>query len=598
MHLNARPKILVPVLLLLAIGGAFGAWKAGLLKSFTTGGSGKTSSAYFEDFTAESGVAFQQWCGDSGAYFFPEIMGSGLALFDYDRDGDLDLYIVQAMPRKAAADRKPIGGRQPSPTSRLFRQGSDGRFTDVTEEAGLLDHEAYGVGVAAGDVNNDGWPDLYVSKYGSDRLYLNHEGQFEDVTETAGISNLRWGTSACFFDYDRDGWLDLLVANYVDYFPSQHCIPPNGNEDFCHPVGFSDSPAKLFRNVSGEMRDSQSAGSAVAARFKDVSLESGISSKQGPGLGVLPADYNGDGWLDVYVANDSKANFLWINQKNGTFVEDAIAAGCAYDAAGRPQSSMGVAWGDVNADGLSDLFMTHFGSEYHTLYVQSEGNLFEDRTLESGLVPISLPYTGFGTAFVDLDLDGDCDIPVVDGRVTRRASDRQVDPTSLSFWDSYAERNQLLLGNGDGTFQEVQPGAEPFLSVSHVARGLAAGDLDNDGDMDLVSTEVNGPVRIYRNVASRQGNWLLVRAVDPALGGRDAYGAQITVVASKRTWQRDINPAYSYLTSNDPRAHFGVGQTENVDHIDVLWPDGTREVFAGGNTNRLVEVRKGEGDSP
>jgi hypothetical protein len=598
---NRRLAIGVAAAALAIAGGGYLAWT----RPWRSGESSSSSAAasriklppWFEDITETSGLDFRHWCGDGGKYFFPEVMGSGIGLIDYDRDGDLDIFVVQGMPAGGAGDSKPPAALSPAPTSRLFRRGKDGRYEDVTAEAGLADdHEPYGMGVAVGDVNNDGWPDLYVSKYGSDRLFLNRQRRFEDITEAAGIDNRRWGTSACFVDYDRDGWLDLFVVNYVDYFPSHRCVQPNGQIDYCHPGQFTDAPAKVYRNVTGEgagqesgVRNQQSGAGAV--RFRDVSLEAGIDAKPGPGLGVIPGDFNGDGWIDIYVANDAKANFLWINQQGKGFQDEAIVAGAAVDIAGRPQSSMGVTTGDVNGDGRSDLFMTHLDGEYSTLYLQLEDGVFEDRTVAAGLAAATIPYTGFGTALVDLDLDGDLDLPIANGRVRRPDEVRTVPDDPMEFWKQYAERNQLFVGSGDGTFREAAPGDDPFYSRPNVARGLALGDLDDDGDLDLVTSEINGPARIYKNVAPRQGNWLSVRAVDPQHGGRDAYGAVVTVVAGQKRWLRDINPAYSYLSSGDPRAHFGLGKVTTIDRIEVRWPDGTKESFPGGSVNREVTLQ-------
>ncbi|HZN32728.1 MAG TPA: CRTAC1 family protein [Pirellulaceae bacterium] len=599
-------------------------WRGGDADRAAAQAKGQKLPPWFEDFTDKSGLNFRHWCGDGGKYFFPEVMGSGIGLIDFDRDGDLDIFVVQGMPAGGAGEKKPPAGLEPAPTSRLYRRGEDGRHEDVTEEAGLIDHEPYGMGVAIGDVNNDGWPDLYVSKYGQDRLYLNREGRFEDITDAAGIDNRRWGTSACFVDYDRDGWLDLFVVNYVDYFPSHRCVQPNGQIDYCHPGQFTDAPAKLYRNVTGDESpkakvqspksepggkgqgsaergqesEVRGQGEELQVRFRDVSLEAGIDAKPGPGLGVIPGDFNGDDWIDLYVANDAKANFLWINQQGKSFRDEAIVAGAAVDIAGRPQSSMGVASGDVNGDGKSDLFMTHLDGEYSTLYLQLEDGVFEDRTVAAGLAAATIPYTGFGTALVDLDLDGDLDLPIANGRVRRPDEMRTAADNPTEFWKQYAERNQLFLGNGDGTFTEAAPGGDPFYSRPNVARGLAIGDLDGDGDLDMVTSEINGPARIYLNVAPRQGNWLSVRAVDPRHGGRDAYGALIAVVAGTQRWSRDINPAYSYLSSGDPRAHFGLGKISAIDRIEVRWPDGTKESFPGGGVNREVTIQPGEGKSP
>ena len=581
-------------------------WRFGLVLALLMAGCGSQSpmptvtvkqaaveeGPFFEEITARSGVDFQHWCGDGGKFFFPEVMGSGIALLDYDRDDDLDIFVVQGMPSSAVPTRTPPGFT-PSPSSRLYAQVSSGRFEDVTDAATLNDLEPYGMGVAVGDVNNDGWPDIYVSKFGNDRLWLNREGKFLDVTAAAGIANPRWGTSCCFVDYDRDGWLDLYVVNYVDYFPSQHCLLASGVQDYCHPGMFQSSPARLFRNVTGEAPGDEK---SKEPRFRDVSFETGIDGKLGPGLGVLAADFTGDGWIDLYAANDAKANFLWVNQKGETFQDEGIAAGAAYDAAGKPQSSMGVTAGDVDGDGRRDLFMTHLDGEYSTLYLQVATGNFEDRTAAAGLATPTIPTTGFGTALLDLDFDGDLDLIMGNGRV-RRHDDAALG-TGADYWRNYTDRNQIFLNEGSGAFTEVASGKDGFLAKRRVTRGLAVGDLDNDGDLDVVTSEVNGPARIFFNIAKWQGSWLGVRAIDPRYGERDAYGAVITVFAGDKRWERDINPGTSYLSSSDPRAHFGIGKAEKVDKIEVLWPDGVKETFPGCVVTARLILRRGEGEMP
>ncbi|MFN0017328.1 MAG: CRTAC1 family protein [Pirellulaceae bacterium] len=542
------------------------------------------STPFFKEATDTLGLSFRHWCGDSGTYFVPESMGSGIALLDYDRDGDLDIYAVQGVPTVAAKVR-PAESDGYSPTSRLFRQ-TNGRFEDVTEAAGLADELPYGDGVAVGDINNDGWPDLFVSKYGNDRLYLNREGKFEDITAAAGIDNPRWGASACFADYDRDGWLDLFIVNYYDYYPSLRMILPNGDEDYPGPHGREGVPSKLYRNVTGETANHQT-------QFRDVSIETGIDGNAGPGLGVVPADFNGDGWIDFYVANDAKANFLWVNHGGKTFSEEGIQAGAAYNAAGAAQASMGVAAGDVDGDGRQDLFMTHLEGEYATLYLQVAKCMFEDRSAAAALLIPTSTTTGFGTAMADLDQDGDLDLIIGNGSIRRPQNvARPKDPRKL--WEPYAKRNQVFVNNGTGIFSELA-GEDGFIAELHVTRGLAVGDIDNDGDLDVVTSEVNGPARIFLNVAEPKGNWLLVKAIDPRLGGRDAHGATVTVTAGKLRISRDINPTFSYFSSNDPRAHFGLGKEAKFDQVEVLWPDGQKESFPGGAINSFLTLRRGEG---
>jgi hypothetical protein len=547
---------------------------------------------FFEDVTIGSGVDFQHWCGDGGKYFFPEVMGSGIALFDYDRDGKLDLFAVQGMPSETVRGQADSPAGRASRCSRSYRQQDDGRFRDVTDDAGLTDDQPYGMGVAVGDVNNDGWPDLYVSKYGEDRLFLNQQGKFADITEAAGISNPRWGASASFLDFDRDGWLDLVVTNYVDYFPSQKCIPANGVQDYCHPNVFHDAPSRLFRNISGSSDPPRS-----SVQFEDVSLTSGIDGKPGPGLGVLCDDFNSDGWPDIFVANDSKANHLWINRHDGTFAEEAIPAGVAYDRAGRPQANMGIAYGDVDGNGKFDLLVTHLDGEYDTLYRQIATGIFEDRSIDSGLAP-TIPPTGFGTAFADLDLDGDLDLVIGNGRVRRPdlARDAPADPSQ--FWQGYTERSAIFMNGGKGNFVEADPASEPFCAEVHVLRGLCTGDLDNDGDLDVVTSEVNGPVRIYRNVTPRAGHWLVIKVAELEMGGRDAIGAVVTIRCGKQTLAQTVNPGFSYLSSSDPRVHFGLGDAKKFDELLIRWPDGEVESFPGGPADRHLTIERGTGATP
>ena len=538
-------------------------------------------AAIFVDVTDESGLTFEHAVDAPGRYFFPEIVGSGCAVVDYDSDGDLDCYLIN------------LGGKSQA-VNRFYEQVAPGVFADVTEQTGLGD-TSLGMGVAVGDVNNDGWPDLYVSNYGADRLYLNQRDKtFRDITRAASIENSAWGLSACFFDFDRDGWLDLYVTNYVDYNERPCTRPGGGDQDYCSPREFPPLADKLFRNETGDLLAGELGNAGNHVRFRDVSLVSNIASQRGPGMGVVAMDLNGDHWQDVYVANDQAANFAWINQGDGRFEEESLQRGCAYDALGRAQASMGIAVGDTDGDTRFELFLTHLETEQNTLYRPTETGLFEDASIAAGMGQVSLPYTGFGTAFADLDHDGDLDVAIANGGVRRSSILPQTDSTEQDFWNGYAQQNLLLLNEG-GKFSRDAVRTDAFVEHVGVSRGLAAADFDNDGDMDLLVSNIGAAARLYRNDAPKRGDWLLVRAVDPRRGGRDDYGAQVTVVRGDSRQARLIQPAGSYLTSVDPRAHFGLGPTGTYDRIEVTWSDGVSENFAGGKTNRILVLQRGQG---
>ena len=527
----------------------------------------------FTECAEQVGLRFKHYNGMTGKFYLPEITGSGAALFDFDNDGDLDVYLVQGNvlePGTKPGDTLfPWRGSEP-PQGKLFRNdltiAKDGRrklaFTDATERSGIV-AKGYGMGVAVGDINNDGLPDLYLTNLGANQMYLNKgDGKFADVTKQSGTDDARWTTSASFLDYDRDGWLDLMLVNYADFSVtnSPNCYAATTARDYCTPRVFRAPGNRLLHNK----------GHGV---FEDVTAAAGLDKEFGHGLGVVTTDFNGDDWIDIYVANDGDQNQLWTNQKNGTFVNDALLAGAAVNRNGQTEAGMGVDAADFDGNGADDIFVTHLMDETNTLYLNLGQALFEDRTRESGLGMPGRRFTGFGTFFFDYDNDGWLDLFAANGAVQLLPElVRKKDPFPLG------QPDQLFRNTGKGSFVEVVDGLAPEFQLLEVGRGAAFGDVDNDGDTDVLVANNNGPVRLFLNEVGSPNHWLGLRLVGKS--GRDMLGAQVEIGVAKNTiLRRRVRTDGSYLVANDPRVLVGLGPVTRVQLVRVRWPDGTNEEF-------------------
>jgi hypothetical protein len=535
--------------------------------------------ALFVESAAATGLTFTHVNGATGRFYMPEIMGAGVALFDYDNDGDLDVFLVQG----GAFSPPDKDGASAAPASRLFRNdlssagsGRKLQFTDVTAQAGLA-VRAYGMGAAVGDYDNDGNLDLFVTAFGPDTLFRNNgNGTFSDVTRAAGVSDPLWSTSAAFVDYDRDGDLDLFVANYLDFTTADNkvCHDAVGTRDYCSP--------RAYRAVPDQ------------GRFTNVTEAAGISKADGNGLGVTSGDYNGDGWPDLYVANDATANQLWINRRDGTFVDEGLLSGAALNAAGNPEGSMGIASGDFDADGDEDLFITNIIGETYAMYVNDGRGGFDDARARAGLARPTAAFTGFGTDWFDYDNDGWLDLFVANGAVNIIEQQRgQPLP--------YRMRNQLFRNTGRGSFEETSAAGGPAFARAEIARGAAFGDIDNDGDIDIVVTTNNGPARLLINQSSTRSpasHWLQVRLQQDA-GQRFAFGARVGVERDGRPtiWRR-VRTDGSYLSASDHRVHVGLGAAAAIAGVIVEWPDGQRERWKNLTADRLHLLRRGTASAP
>ena len=548
------------------------------------------ATGWFSERAAAAGLAFTHTNGMSGRYYFPEMIPAGAGLLDYDDDGDLDVYLVQGRPLgedSAGNGARPAADAAIEPGGRLFRNDlrveADGtrsvRFTDVTERSGI-DAAGYGMGVATGDVDNDGCTDLYLTNLGPNRLFRNNcDGTFADVSASSGAEGGGWSVSAAFVDYDRDGRLDLYVGNYVQYSieTDRPCTGLSGRRDYCTPEVYAPQADRLYRNLGNGRFADETATALPGARF-------------GPALGVSIADFDGDGWTDIYVANDVAANLLWMNRGDGTFREGGLLSGAALSGDGAAEASMGVDAGDFDNDGDFDLFMTHLPTEGNNLYENDGSAFFEDASIRTGLGPASHGHTGFGTAWFDIDNDGWLDLLAVNGAI--EAIDGRGDHPF-----PYDETNLLFRNLGTGRFEDATARAGAALRLSEISRGAAFGDVDNDGDTDVVVSNNSGRARLFVNEVGNRNHWLGLRLTGRSTG-RDMLGARVAVLRTGEATWRHVHTDGSYASAHDPRVLVGLGRSAEAPVVRVIWPSGRVEEWNDLPIDGYSTLVEGEGTVP
>jgi enediyne biosynthesis protein E4 len=524
----------------------------------------------FVDIARQAGVAFHHTNGASADKHLVETMGSGGIFFDYDGDGWEDIFLVDGGSiADPAADRRA--------RHRLFHNRGNGTFEDVTARSGI-EHRAYGMGACAGDYDGDGRPDLYVTSFGPNTLYRNNgDGTFKDVTAAARVGDPRWSTGCAFADLDGDGDLDLWVVNYVDASASvsPFCGDARGNVRFyCHPLKYEPLSSTVYRNDGN-------------GAFTDVTAASGAGALRANGMGIVISDYDHDGKPDVFVANDTMPNFLFHNNGGMTFSEIGLVSGIAVGADGKARAGMGIDAGDYDGDGRLDVVVTNLDFEMHSLFRGLDRGLFAYATTESGIGFPTLPFVGFGVAFLDFDNDAQLDVAIANGHILDNAPLFRAGST-------YMQRKLLFRNLGNRRFAEVGRSAGPAFAAERVSRGLAVSDFDNDGDLDLLVTSNGQDAELLRNDGGNRGNALLIRLRGSGKN-TDAIGAQIRVVSGSRTQIREIRAGSSYLSQNDLRAHFGLGAATRADRIEVTWPSGRRDMFPDIAANQILTIQEAKG---